>query len=72
MKTGNARLAKIELSETKRVRYNTSIKTPPQLKAVHGETAIINPNKVATPFPPLNSAQIGKMWPITAASPNPI
>ena len=71
IKTGKAKLAKIELSETKRVKYNTSRKTPPQLKAVHGETAMINPNNVATPFPPLNSAQTGKICPSTAASPRP-
>ena len=27
---------------------------------------IINPNPVATPFPPLNLSQTGKQWPITA------
>ena len=54
MNTGNARLAKIELSDTKRVRNNTSEKTPIQHKAVHGEMPSTSPNNVATPFPPLN------------------
>ncbi len=55
-------LARIELNDTKRVRYKTSKNTPMQLNAVHGETAIMSPKSVATPFPPLNSAQIGKIW----------
>jgi hypothetical protein len=69
---GKAILARIELNDTKRVRYKTSKKTPIQLKAVQGETAMMSPNKVATPFPPLNSAQMGKICPMTAASPSPI
>ena len=70
--TGNARLAKMELKDTNLVRNNTIKKTPTQPKAVQGEIAIINPNKVATPLPPLNSAQMGKICPKTAANPNPI
>ncbi len=72
MKTGNAKLAKIELRDTKRVRKRTKRKTPEQLRAVQGDTAMINPKSVATPLPPLNSAQMGKICPKTAANPNPI
>ena len=70
--TGNARLAKMELKDTNLVRNNTIKNTPTQPKAVQGEIAIISPNNVATPFPPLNSAQMGKICPKTAANPNPI
>jgi hypothetical protein len=59
IKTGNARLARMELSDTKRVRNNTIRKITTHPKAVHGEIPKIRPNKVATPFPPRNSAQIG-------------
>jgi hypothetical protein len=62
----------IELKDTKRVRYRTKRKIVTQLKAVNGEIAMIRPKRVATPFPPLNSAQIGKIWPNTAARPSPI
>ena len=69
---GKATLAKIELKETKRVRYNTRINTPTQHNAVHGEMPSTNPNNVATPLPPLKSAQIGNICPSTAARPRPI
>ena len=61
MNIGNAMLASIELNDTKRVRYNTNRNTPIQLRAVQGDTEMIRPNNVATPFPPLNSAHIGKI-----------
>ena len=63
MNTGNAKLAKIELRDTKRVRKRTKRKTPEQLSAVQGDTAMINPKSVATPLPPLNSAQMEKYVP---------
>lgn len=65
-------LARIELSETNLVRNKTIKKTPTQPKAVKGEIAIISPKRVATPFPPLKSAQTGNICPKTAAKPNPI
>lgn len=69
---GKARLAKIELSETKRVKKSTNKKTPTQHKAVHGDIPTTKPNKVATPLPPLNCAQTGYICPNTAHNPNPI
>lgn len=65
-------LARMELNETNLVRKKTSKKTPTQPRAVHGDIATIKPSKVATPFPPLKSAQIGNICPNTAANPNPI
>ena len=58
---GKAMLAKMELKETKRVRYKTNRNTPTQETAVQGDIPKTIPNKVATPLPPLNSAQIGKI-----------
>lgn len=72
MKTGKAKLAKIELNETNRVKYKTKEKTPTQPNAVQGEIPRIKPKRVATPLPPLKSAQIGKICPTTAAKPKPI
>jgi len=65
-------LAIIELSDTNLVRNNTSRNTPEHDNAVHGEIPSTRPNKVATPLPPLKSAQIGKICPNTAAQPNAI
>ncbi len=61
IKTAKAILEIIELSETKRVRYNTDRNTATQHDATLGCIATTIPNKVATPFPPLKFAQIGKM-----------
>ena len=65
-------LAKMELSDTNLVRNNTSRKTPEQDNAVQGDIPSTSPNKVATPLPPLKSAQIGKICPNTAARPREI
>lgn len=66
MNTGNAAPASMELKETNLVKYKTMRKTPVQASAVQGEIPITIPNSVATPFPPLKLAQIGKIWPKTA------
>ena len=62
----------IELRETNLVKNRTIKKTPTHPNAVQGEIAIINPSNVATPLPPLNYAQLGKICPKTAAKPSPI
>ena len=64
--------ANIELNETKRVKYKTIKNTPIQHKATNGCIATAIPNKVATPFPPLKFAQMGKICPSTEANSNPI
>ena len=61
MKIGKAKLASIELKETKRVRKSTIKNIPTQPRAVHGEIAMIRPKSVATPLPPRNSAQMGNI-----------
>ena len=71
MKIGKAILASIELSETNLVRYKTKAKIPTHEMAVHGDIPRTIPNKVATPLPPLKSAQMGKICPNTAAMPKP-
>jgi hypothetical protein len=52
--------AKMELRDTKRVEINDIKNTTKQIKATIGWMAKVIPNKVATPFPPLKFAQIGK------------
>ncbi len=65
-------MSRIELRETNLVKYYTNKKTPTQQSAVQGEIPNTRPKSVATPLPPLKSAQIGKICPNTPASPRPI
>jgi len=69
---GNESPADIEARET----YLNNIKTIRKIinarPATWGSMANATPNKVATPFPPLNPAKTGKIWPITAAIPKAI
>lgn len=62
--------ANMELKDTKRVVNKVKANTTKQSKATAGCIANAIPKMVATPFPPLKPAQIGKICPTTAASPN--
>lgn len=53
-------------SDTKRDRRNTIKKMSKQINAANGLIPKTMPNDVATPFPPLKSAKIGKTCPNTA------
>ena len=62
----------MELRDTKRVEIKEIKNIPKQISATTGWMAKVIPNNVATPFPPLKFAQIGKIWPMTAANPKRI
>ena len=55
----NAIPANIELTDTNLVAMSVIKKTTMHNKATAGWIAKAIPNKVATPFPPLNQAQMG-------------
>ena len=52
--------AVIAPNDTKPEEMKTIINNPKQIPAVSGCKAITTPNEVATPFPPLKCAKIGK------------
>ena len=63
---GKASAAVIAPNETKRKAKKTIKNIHKQIPAARGLTPKSNPKAVATPFPPLKFAKIGKTWPITA------
>jgi hypothetical protein len=68
--SGKVNPAQIELRDTYLVISKTVIKTRTQSIAAGKLTAKIIPKRVATPFPPLNPANIGNKCPITAVTPS--
>lgn len=63
--------ATIEDKETMRVLNRINKNTPKAQAQGSGRMQMTTPRIVATPFPPLNPAKTGKMWPIRAATPRP-
>lgn len=68
--SGKVKPAHIEPNETYLVANNTITNTRTQNIAAGKLTAKIIPKRVATPLPPLNPANIGNKWPITAVTPS--
>jgi hypothetical protein len=68
-KTGKAIPAIIEETDTIPVINNTTRKTPMQQIVSKGCKARNTPKTVATPFPPLNPAKRGNIWPIITIIP---
>jgi hypothetical protein len=68
-KTGKAIPAIIDEIDTIPVINNTTRKTPIQHIVSNGCNARNTPKTVATPFPPLNPANRGNIWPIIAIIP---
>jgi hypothetical protein len=68
-KTGKAIPAIIEETDTIPVSNSTTRKTPMQQRVSKGCKARNTPKTVATPFPPLNPAKRGNIWPIIAIKP---
>ena len=71
VKTAKPTPANMELSDTNRVKNSTKKKTATQHIATTGFVPITIPSKVATPFPPLKSAKIGKTCATTPPKPSP-
>ena len=65
---GTDAVAAIEASETKRETAKTIAKVPSATHPAIGDTAIVTPNAVATPFPPLRYGGIEKQCPNTTAA----
>lgn len=63
---GNDKAATIAPNDTYWKRIKIIKKRDTQINAANGCNPIITPKDVATPFPPLNCAKIGKTCPITA------
>jgi len=59
--------ASIDASETYFVNPTTARKITPAHKTASGTSARKTPTPVATPLPPRNPSQIGKMWPKSTA-----
>src|SRR5690606_40564662 len=69
MADGKATTADSEANDTYRDESSTITKTPSVIHIVIGVSAKSTPADVLTPFPPLNPAHSGYMWPATAAIP---
>src|SRR5215204_3794186 len=66
---GNPAAAKIEASETYRVRAKIIIQKPRMMSNAEGTRATRTPDDVAIPFPPLKRIQQLKLWPTIAENP---
>src|SRR5713101_7366216 len=68
MSSGSAAAAASDASDTYRQNPTTTAKIATAHAIESGDKYKNIPAAVATPFPPWNPSQIGKQWPISAAS----